>query len=47
MSAQSTIKPSGDDFMKVVASNFVLFLTAIHHLYGAQIYGTPWRSHVT
>lgn len=47
MPAKLTAKPSGADFLKVAASsNFVLVLTAIHHLYGAQLYGTPWRSHV-
>jgi peroxiredoxin len=47
MSAELPAKSSGADFLKVVASsNFVLVLTSIHHLYGAQLYGTPWRSHV-
>jgi len=23
-----------------------LVLTAVHHLYGAEIYGTPWRAHI-
>jgi peroxiredoxin len=47
MSAKLPAKPSGADFLKVAASsNFVLVLTAIHHLYGARLYGTPWRSHV-
>jgi hypothetical protein len=30
----------------VQASLAALFLTAVHHVYGAYVYGTPWRTHV-
>ena len=30
----------------VVGGLAVLLLTTVHHLYGAYVYGTPWRNHV-
>lgn len=29
----------------VLAALAVLFLTSVHHLYGAYVYATPWRAH--
>ena len=30
----------------VLAALTVLLLTTVHHVYGAYVYGTPWRNHV-
>ena len=30
----------------MVSSSAILFLTILHHYYGAIIYSTPWRAHV-
>jgi hypothetical protein len=30
----------------VFYSNLIMFITTIHHIYGAFLYSTPWRLHV-
>ncbi len=30
----------------LLASTGLLLLTAVHHLYGAVLYDTPWRNHI-
>jgi hypothetical protein len=45
------VKTAGTTFIPaaggaVRASLAALLLTTVHHLYGAYVYGTPWRAHV-
>lgn len=44
MSNQYELKKS--IFISGASADAVLLITAVHHMYGAAVYNTPWRNHV-
>lgn len=41
-----TRAPRGAVTATAASALFAIFLTAVHHVYGAAIYETPWRLHI-